>query len=62
MWKYVISHFESFLNELELSTATRIDGEAKAERVARSLRRVSTTLRHSETKFNEYFGLSLAVC
>jgi hypothetical protein len=37
LWKYVIPHFEQFLSELELSIVSRIDGESKAERVARSL-------------------------
>ena len=37
MWNYVISHFKQFLGELNLDPATRQDGEAKAQRVARSL-------------------------
>jgi hypothetical protein len=37
LWNYVIAHFETFLNELELLSTTRSDGESKANRVARSL-------------------------
>jgi len=37
LWNYVVPHFQKFLSELELSAANRIDGEAKAERVAKSL-------------------------
>lgn len=37
MWNYVIPHFNTFLNELELSADDRKDADGKAERVARSL-------------------------
>jgi Second Messenger Oligonucleotide or Dinucleotide Synthetase domain len=37
VWNYVISHFDSFLKELELSTDDRKDADGKAERIARSL-------------------------
>jgi hypothetical protein len=37
LWNYVISHFEKFLTELELSQDERRDAETKAQRVAKSL-------------------------
>ena len=37
MWRYVISHFSRFLNELELSDLDRRDAIGKADRVARKL-------------------------
>jgi hypothetical protein len=37
LWQFVIPHFEGFLTDLELPTASREDAESKAERVARSL-------------------------
>ena len=37
MWNFVISHFERFLKNLELSADDRKDADSKAERIARSL-------------------------
>jgi len=37
LWNYVIPHFTTFLNELELSASDRSDALGKADRIARSL-------------------------
>jgi hypothetical protein len=37
LWNFVIPHFSSFLQELQLSNQDRSDADGKAERVARSL-------------------------
>ena len=37
LWSYVVSHFEKFLKELELSPTERQDAEAKALRISKSL-------------------------
>jgi hypothetical protein len=51
--------------ELDYTTIVEVPPltpEAKAISLVKAARRVSTTLRHSDTEFREYFRLSFVVC